>query len=67
MTSNNQTKLEALKTALDNANRDYQFALAAGDLQAVKRTQNIWNLAFAEYNKVKRAEFKKSFKSTVGS
>lgn len=57
------SSLETLKQKLDNANRDYQFALATGDLFAIKRTKAIWDIAFAAYNKLKRAQFKKTFVS----
>jgi len=33
------TPLETLKQKLDDANRDYQFAIAEGDLFKVKRTR----------------------------
>lgn len=54
--------ITALKQAFLDAEQEYQFALASGDMPRVKRSLTNWRKAFAAYDKVKRAQFKKAYR-----
>ncbi len=52
--------IDALKQAFLEADKQYQFAMASGDMPRVKQSLTNWRKAFAAYDKAKKAQFKKA-------
>jgi len=55
--------LDELKQAFLDADREYQFAIASHDPGRLTRALSNWRKTFADYDRAKRRQFKKSFQS----
>lgn len=51
---------EELAQAYRDAEKEFQFAIASGDMERLKIAKASKRLAFAEYNKAKRAELRRA-------
>jgi hypothetical protein len=52
--------VEELAQAYRDADKEFQFAIASGDMERLKIAKANKRLAFAEYSKAKKAELRRA-------